>query len=141
MHLTVQDVAALVGAGSACYGVVRGMPLLADRAKLVRERNGAIDMAREARDAAEAYRISSDGWQSAVERLREQVGELTSEVHTLRHQLAQAVVYITQVQQSARNGEPIPEMPHDLRAAFAEVQRPRPAAATPSTTSEESAWR
>lgn len=116
--LHVQDVATLIGATAAAYGVVRGMPILANRVRLARERDGAIELAREARDAAEAYRISSDGWQSAVERLREQIKELTDEVHTLRAQLAAAVLYITEVQTYMRSGGAVPKLPDALWQSF-----------------------
>lgn len=126
MHLSfVQDLSATIAALSAAYGVFRGMPLLADRLKLIRERDGAQESSREAREAAEAYRLSSEGWQSAVDRLRDQVSDLTVEVHTLRSQLAAAILYITEVQAYQRGGNVglPPKLPTALYAALAALSR------------------
>lgn len=126
MHLSlIQDLSAALAALSAAYGVIKGLPLLADRVRLMRDRESAMTNEREARDAAEAYRLSSEGWQSAVDRLREQVSDLTIEVHTLRSQLAAAILYITELQAFQRGGNvgAPPKLPEALYTALATLSK------------------
>lgn len=110
MHLSdvIQSLAALIGAFTALYGVIKALPILRDRVQLMRERDAAIMREREAVAAAEAFRLSSEGWQAAVDQLRE-------EVHSTKELLGSAIAYIARVIHSRDSGE-LPPMPDDLQS-------------------------
>ncbi len=130
MHVTLQDIAALMGGSAALYGVLRGLPIMADRLKLIRERDEALDRARVAEEAATAFESAARGWKLAVEQVGEEVASLRSElaasreeVHQSREEvrkarelLAQAIVYITSLHTFMRVGTNLPQMPPELRA-------------------------
>lgn len=115
----IQSIAELIGACTALYGVVKALPILRDRLTLMREREAALMQAREARAAADAYRLSSEGWQSAVE-------QLTEEVRSVKGQLASAVIYIGQLIVHVRDGgteTDLPPIPRDLQELVDESLR------------------
>ena len=105
-----------------CYGVIKSLPLLRDRVKLVRENSAVKELLHEARDAADAYQLSSEGWQSAVEQLGEQIRELTRRIEASNALLASAVLYITDLHTYVKvGGSTVPPIPEDLREAIEAV--------------------
>ena len=158
LHLSIgfwshlQILAEVVIAATGVWATVKGLPLLANRLRLI-QRNSDLEgqntelrrAAETYRQAAEAYQLSSEGWQSAVEQLGDEIRKLTSEqsetrqeVHRLRTQLASAILYIADLHTYSRvGGAHVPPMPLDLRDAIEEVLKQRNIDATadrPTTT-------
>jgi chromosome segregation ATPase len=70
------------------WGILKAVPHFRGSGKLSRQLHASEEREREAKDAAGAFRLSSDGWQTAVEAISEQVLELRSEQSSLRSEIA-----------------------------------------------------
>jgi predicted NBD/HSP70 family sugar kinase len=141
IHVTIQDVAALLGGSGTLYASVRGIPMLSNflknQVRLVRERDDAVEardaallQAKTATDAAEAFELAASGWKAALEQIgrevealraavaqaRAEVAQSRQEVHATRELLAQSINYITAIHTFMRVGGNPPEMPSALRS-------------------------
>ncbi len=122
----ITAVAELVAALTAMYGVIRGIPVFRDRVHLAHEaaialseRDSALQREREARAAADAYRLSSEGWKAAVE-------QMCDEMRSMKRQFASAIVYIGSVIGHVRSGggeSGLPPIPAELEEALQESLR------------------
>lgn len=140
---------AAIGAVSVVYATARGVHIFKGHLELSRRaldaearEHAAILREQEARDAAQAFRLSSDGWQSAVEMLGTQVLELKNEIaharadvalareqiRLIKTELGSAVLYISDLIVHIRSGgkpETLPPIPADLQEAVTQSLRER----------------
>jgi hypothetical protein len=139
-HVTIQDVAALIGGSGTFYASVRGIPMLAnflkkqvrlmrERDLAIEERDAAIALEQRATKAAESFELAAKGWKTALEAIGDEVAELRTEVRESREEvhesredlrrtrelLAAAIQYITSLHTFLRLGGNMPEMPLKLR--------------------------
>lgn len=141
LHVTIQDVAALIGGIGTFYASVRGIPMLAnflkkqvrlmrERDLAIEERDAAIANERRATNAAQSFDLAAKGWRTALEAIGDEVSALREEVHESRDEvhasredlrktrelLAAAIRYITDLHTFLRLGGIVPQMPDALRA-------------------------
>lgn len=138
-HVTLQDIGALFGGVGMLYGSIRGIPLLtafADRVRVARERDLALERASQAEDAAKAFELAAKGWREALDQNTAEISELRSEVHRSSVQLsetmeelhrvkallAQSIIYITGWHTFMRLGGTPPEMPAELKSEIDAIQ-------------------
>lgn len=107
----LQNVSTGVGAMTFLYGIVRMSLAAWDRGKLLARVSAAQQETREIRAAAEAYRLSSEGWKSAFEQITAEIGEI-------KLKLASAVIYIGALVTHVREGgteSALPAIPLELQ--------------------------
>lgn len=129
IHVTLSDLGALMGGASAVYCSIRGIPLLADRVRILRERDMAIESAAQSKEAAESYQRATEAYKTELSQVKDELGGLREEMAAAREEarqtqddlrktrelLAQSVVYITNLHTFMRLGGNMPQMPTELR--------------------------
>lgn len=132
---TIVIVASSLGSSAvAILGYIKMSPWFRSQARLVRDLAEAQSLRRRAEDAANGYKLSSEGWQSAVERLGNEIRELkianqdtitklTQEVHDLNTKFTSSVLYIRELLFYVKFGGKEPPMPDDIRDAIEEAFR------------------
>lgn len=110
MHLQIPDIifkviSALAELATACvivWGVVKTAPHFRGTVKLAGQLRATEEREHEARDAANAFRLSSEGWQAAVESISEQVFELRDEQNALRAEIASSRAEVQMAREQIR---------------------------------------
>ncbi len=153
LEVTVQDIGALMGGAGTLYAAVKGMPMLSNflknQVRLVHERNAmaverdaAVENAKRATDAADAFELAAKGWRAAIDSIgaevlalraeieasrrdvqasREELHESREELRRTRELLAEAIIYITNIHTFMRLGGAPPEMSVNLRSELTAI--------------------
>jgi predicted RNase H-like nuclease (RuvC/YqgF family) len=129
LFVAVKEVAVAVGTllagGSAAYAVVKGLPILRDRTKLVHENIDLRELLEKSRETAQTYKAASDGWQSTVEQLGSEIKMLERKVDRVSHQLTDAVTWIVDAHIATRERRELPPLPESLADTLDKVDELR----------------
>jgi len=124
----IEAASAGIGALAILYGVIRGTKYLKSNVALARQLIQTEQREKEAREAAEGFRLAADGWKAAVDQLSAQVVELRVEVKEQRVELGAAILYISDLIVHIKGGgkhDNLPPIPTILQDAVSQGFRNR----------------